>query len=213
MTAAGFVIESDNRAVLHDADTCGASANVDNRAIVQHEQTHARHELDDSFASARSHETDALANPIYSPSFAAPTQTSRRIEGTDGWKAPANPTAQWRSNPSPPVVSSKTGISAVRAGDFGRFSPKLPIFGFWRPGSYAKNPRKMQGFRVQIDHNLRSSECVAEAVGIEPPIGGNQNPRLHPNGRPGTWRMPFRPRRSMGGGATRRFWGFVAGWG
>jgi len=33
-------------------------------------------------------------------------------------KLTAKATAQWRSNPSPPIVSSKTGISAVRAGDF-----------------------------------------------------------------------------------------------
>jgi hypothetical protein len=30
-----------------------------------------------------------------------------------------------------------------------------------------QNPRRMRPFRVEIDHNLKSSDCVAEAEGIE----------------------------------------------
>ena len=40
-------------------------------------------------------------------------------------KCTAAPTAQWRSNPSPPIVSSKTGISAVMAGDFQEILAKV----------------------------------------------------------------------------------------
>ena len=52
---------------------------------------------------------------------------------------------------------------------FGRFSLKLSIFGFLETTAIYKNPRKMQGFRAEIDHNLRSIECVAgHAVLIAP---------------------------------------------
>jgi hypothetical protein len=62
--------------------------------------------------------------------------------------APANPTMQSRSKLSPRKVSSKWEYSAEGLETFGRFSPKLSIFGVWRLSQNARNPRKMQGFRA-----------------------------------------------------------------
>jgi hypothetical protein len=55
---------------------------------------------------------------------------------------------------------------------FRRFPPKLRILGSLETGVIRENPCKMQAFRVKIDHNLRSSEWLAGAGGIEPPNGG-----------------------------------------
>src|SRR5262245_43532285 len=43
--------------------------------------------------------------------------------------AAANPTIQWRSRRSPPIVSLKTGISAVWAGDFRDILAKVADLG------------------------------------------------------------------------------------
>src|SRR5690242_3542065 len=66
--------------------------------------------------------------------FVPPTKQPRRA-GTCRLKrslAAATPTTQWRSNPSPPIVSSKTGISAVRTGDFWEILAE--VTDFWIPG-------------------------------------------------------------------------------
>ena len=55
-------------------------------------------------------------------------------------------------------------------------SPKLPIFRSLETGVIRINPRKSQGFRAKNDHNLRSRDCLAGAVGIEPPNG-----EIHPD--------------------------------
>ena len=70
---------------------------------------------------------------------------------------------------SPAKVSSKMGIFAVEAGDFLDFLSKVADLGVWRLTGIAPNPRKMQGFGTQIDHNHRSSHCLADLEGIELP--------------------------------------------
>lgn len=45
-----------------------------------------------------------------------------------GLGSTAAPTAQWRSNLSPPIVSPKTGISTIGAGDFRRILVKVADF-------------------------------------------------------------------------------------
>jgi hypothetical protein len=52
---------------------------------------------------------------------------------------------------------------------FRRFPPKLRILGSLETGVIRENPCKMQAFRVKIDHNLRSSEWLADHERIELP--------------------------------------------
>ena len=82
---------------------------------------------------------------------------------------PATPLTQWRSRKSPRKVSLKREYSAEALETFEKFSPRLPIFGAWRPIENTRNPREMQGFGALVDHNPRSSHCVAgDAVLIAP---------------------------------------------
>jgi hypothetical protein len=84
----------------------------------------------------------------------------------------ANPTKQCDRNLSPPEVSPETGTSADVAGDFREVL--AIVANFWSLETNrerAKTPQ-MQAFRAQIDRNLRSSDWLAGAGGIEPPNGG-----------------------------------------
>ncbi len=82
------------------------------------------------------------------------------------------PTAQCDRNLSPLKVSPKREFLRLRLETFGRFSPKLSIFGSLETSAICKNPRKLPGVRAKIDNNLRSSDCLAGAGGVEPPNGG-----------------------------------------
>jgi hypothetical protein len=78
----------------------------------------------------------------------------------------------------------KTGVFAVAAGDFSEIL--AVVVDFLEHGDQSEtreSPGKMQAFRAQIDRNLRSSECLAGAGGIEPPNGGIKIRLLAPGGR------------------------------
>jgi hypothetical protein len=92
---------------------------------------------------------------------------SKDLNGERRAKLSAAPTTQWRSKLSPRKVSAKREYFADGLETLGRFSSKLPDFGAWRLIQNARNPLEMQGFPVQIDHNRRSSDCVAALEGIE----------------------------------------------
>ena len=84
----------------------------------------------------------------------------------------ANPTTQWDRNLSPLKVSPKREFLGFGLETFGRFSPKLPLFGNRRPGGIARKARKLQDFRALSSRYLWLSEWMAGAGGIEPPNGG-----------------------------------------
>jgi hypothetical protein len=62
---------------------------------------------------------------------------------------------------------SKTGISAVSAGDFSDFLAKVAIFGSLETSLKCAKPRKIQGFRSQYARHLELSDWLAGDGRIE----------------------------------------------
>jgi hypothetical protein len=107
------------------------------------------------------------------PLLLHPAQSrSQKRSGDRRTRSTFCPTKQCRSK----FVSAKglpeTGVFAVLAGDFSEILAIVADFWSLETNRERAKTPQMQAFRAQIDRNLRSSECLAGAGGIEPPNGG-----------------------------------------